>query len=74
MDCAIRRASTNGHLETVNLLLVDERVDPSAKDNFALCCASRDGRLKVVKLLLTNSRVDPAANNNSPIRIASQMG
>ena len=36
-------ASENVHLEIVELLLSDERVDPSAKDNHAIRLASKNG-------------------------------
>ena len=34
IDTAIRNAAENGHLEIVKLLLQDNRVDPSARDNY----------------------------------------
>jgi ankyrin repeat protein len=36
---AVIRASANGHSEVVKLLLEDERVDPAARDQEALCAA-----------------------------------
>ena len=36
LDTAIRWASQNGHLEIVKLLLQDNRVDPSARDNYGI--------------------------------------
>ena len=35
----IRMASKNGHLEVVNLLLEDSRVNPRAEDNYAISMA-----------------------------------
>ena len=36
IDTAIRLAAENGHLEIVKLLLQDNRVDPSADDNWGI--------------------------------------
>jgi Ankyrin repeats (3 copies) len=44
-------ASYNGYSEVVKILLMDERVDPSADDNEAIKWASANGHLEVVKLL-----------------------
>src|SRR5579871_2143184 len=46
-----------GKIETVRFLLRDNRVDPSAQDNFAIRWSSDNGHAKVVKLLLEDSRV-----------------
>ena len=35
-DTAIRNAAKYGHLEVVKLLLQDNRVDPSANDNYGI--------------------------------------
>jgi len=60
--------------DAVLLLLSDLRVDPSAKNNFAIRMASRDGYDKAVALLLNNPRVDPSVEVNYAIRIASENG
>ena len=36
IDTAIRKAEENGHLEIVKILLQDNRVDPSARDNHGI--------------------------------------
>ena len=56
-NIAIKRASNDGHLEVVKLLLKDPRVDPSAQDNCAIRWASDDEHLEVVELLLKDPRV-----------------
>ncbi|KAJ1553031.1 hypothetical protein HK096_009498, partial [Nowakowskiella sp. JEL0078] len=61
-------------LEIANLLLSDERIDPSSEDNFSIRCASADGHVEVVKLLLADPRVDPSANYNYAIEHASEKG
>jgi hypothetical protein len=67
-------ASQNGHLSVVDRLLQDERVDPAARDNYAIGRASESGHLSVVDRLLQDERVDPAADDNFSIREASQDG
>ena len=64
----------NGNLEFVNLLLKDERVDPSADNNYAIKEASYWGYVEIVKLLLKDKRVDPSAEDNYAIRVASKEG
>jgi hypothetical protein len=54
---AIRKASENGHINMVVLLLKDPRIDPSDFDNYALRLASENGHFEVVKLLLDDPRV-----------------
>jgi hypothetical protein len=58
----------------VKLLLADERVDPSAEDQYPIRFASAAGQLEVVKLLLTDKRVDPSAERQYAIRWASEKG
>ena len=69
---AIRSASNCGHLEVVQLLLNDRRVNPAADDNFAIRWASHNGDHKIVRLLLKDERVNPAARDNEAIRWASK--
>ncbi len=64
----------NGHIEVVNILLEDSRVDPSAKDNYASRWASYYGHIEVVNRLLEDPRVDPSAVDNYAIRLASING
>jgi hypothetical protein len=49
------------------MLLTDSRVDPSARDNYAIRSASRNGHTDVAKVLLADARVDPSAMDVSPI-------
>ena len=56
-DEALRWAASNGHLEVVKLLLADPRVDPSAKNNYAVCYASLNDHSEIVKLLKSDPRV-----------------
>jgi hypothetical protein len=46
----------------VKLLLADERVDPSANDNYAIRFAAKNGHKEVVKILLADERIDPSAD------------
>src|SRR5690606_6818132 len=67
-------ASTNGHLEIVQELLKDNRVNPSAQGNEAIRVASKNGHLEIVRELLKDNRVDPSTLNNWTIREASRNG
>ncbi|KNC51642.1 Poly(Adp-ribose) glycohydrolase [Thecamonas trahens ATCC 50062] len=64
-------AAEKGHIDIVRLLLADDRVDPSAKANYAITRASHYGHVDTVRLLLTDNRVDPSAKDNCAIRLAS---
>ena len=44
-------------METVKVLLADQRVDPSAWRNYAILWAASNGHLEIVKLLLSDERV-----------------
>jgi ankyrin repeat protein len=63
-------ASENGHLEIVQLLLADDRVDPSANDNYPIRIALENGHLQIVQLLLADRRVDPSALDNYAVQLA----
>jgi hypothetical protein len=52
-------ASQHGHKETVEILLKDDRVDPSEYNNYAIRWASYYGHKEIVEMLLQDSRVDP---------------
>ncbi len=58
---AICEASVEGHLDVVERLLQDPRVDPSANNNQAFCEASAEGHLDAVERLLQDPRVDQTA-------------
>jgi hypothetical protein len=42
----------------------DERVDPSADDNYAMRLAAERGHIAVIERLLQDKRVDPSADDN----------
>lgn len=71
---ALLRAIQNGHLEVVQCLIKDVRVNPSQKDGYPLIWATINGHLEIVKLLLADSRVDPSAQGNRAITTASENG
>lgn len=58
--------------DVFRLVLKDERVDPSAKDNYAIRIASEKGYVEVVKLLLQDKRVDLSACDNEAMRLAAR--
>lgn len=68
---AIQDASLYGHLQLVNLLLKDERVDSSDLGNDAIIEASARGYLDIVNRLLLDPRVNP---ETYPIIGASKNG
>ena len=55
----------------MQLLLVDERVDPSAEDNYAIKSASRNEHSRIVKLLLRDQRVIAAGGIDDIIAASS---
>jgi len=73
LDQGIIKASKNGYLQIVELLLTLGS-DPSTKNNNAIRSASENGHLAVVERLLKDPRVDPSAKNNNAIRLASVRG
>ena len=54
--------------------LIENGIDPSDNNNYAIKWASKNGHLEIVKLLLQDKRVDPSANNNYAIKWASKNG
>ena len=66
--------SANGHLAVVERLLQDQRVDPSANNQWAIRWSSKYGRLPVVGRLLQDPRVDPSSDNQFAIRSANENG
>lgn len=65
----IRRACEKANsAEFVRLLLLDPRVDPSAKESDALRSACRFNYTPVIELLVTDGRADPAARNYQILR------
>ena len=71
---ALKAAVWIGFTEAVKLLVSDDRVDPSARDNEALALASQEGNSEIVKLLLSDARFDPSAHDNEAIIAASHEG
>jgi hypothetical protein len=76
------RACKDGDLDTVNRLLQDPRVDPTAgplchnpfEDISPLQHAIEAGHLAVVERLLQDKRVDPAVKHNHAINLACEKG
>ena len=61
---AICKAVLSGHLEVIGLLLIDERVDPTAVNNMRLRVACASGHLNVMRLLIDDSRVDASLSDS----------
>lgn len=70
----IRCASRNGFLETVKLLLQDERVDPSSNNNYCIKLASANGHTEIVEILLQDPRINPSAGDNYALKMAVKNG
>ena len=51
------KASRHGHINIVELLLNDSRVNPSDDENGAIEAASHEGRNEVIELLWQDKRV-----------------
>ncbi len=68
------RCLDNDFNKVFHLLLQDNRVDPSAEDNFAIRDTSTNGKTELVKLLLQDNRVDPSARKNEAIINACMYG
>ncbi len=74
LSSALGFATDNGNYLAVEVLLADQRVDPSYNNNRAILLASQHGYLEIVRLLLADSRVDPSADDNLIIIEASEHG
>jgi len=74
MSIELTRAAESGHLDVVDRLLKDPRVDPNTMDTYAIRWAAESGHLDVVERLLKDLRVDPADYDNAAIRWAAQNG
>ena len=67
-------ACQNGYDISVAKMLLEEKIDPSAKNNIAIRIASAHNRIKIVKMLLEDDRVDPGVKNNETIRLTIKYG
>lgn len=70
----IRKASKYGHVKIVELLLKDNRADPSAYNNDAIVDASKRGYVEIVDLLLKDKRVNPCLSTKSALILACLNG
>jgi ankyrin repeat protein len=70
----LRLAAEKGHLDVVERLLNDNRVNPVDDGNFAIIWAADKGHLDVVERLLKDKRVDPSTVNNHAIEWAASNG
>jgi ankyrin repeat protein len=75
---AMYRASKNGHIEIMKLLILnkDKACETTNSDmyNCVFRWSSRDGHLKIVRSLLSNPKVNVSNGHNYAIRYASQNG
>jgi hypothetical protein len=69
----IRLAIQNGYLDIVKLLLMDERIDITCRNNYALKKACEGGHYEVLKHILNNNKsADASVDNNHLLLIACQ--
>jgi len=61
---ALIKACENNNLETVNLLLCNEKTDPSARNNEAIYITCLNNYIEIVERLLQDSRVDASCRYN----------
>jgi hypothetical protein len=69
-------AVTENNLDIVNLLLSDERVDPSVENNRAIYTAAQNNNTNIVRALLADKRVDPSTSiiSGNALIIAAETG
>jgi hypothetical protein len=63
---AIREASCNGTLKTVDLLLKDTRVDPTEIENYCIRYAYDNNKHSIVELLWNDLRVKTSLRFDNP--------
>jgi surface antigen len=63
-----------GHVDQVEWLLLNDRVDASAEDNDAIRLAAEHGHVAVIDALLRDKRIDPSAGFDYAIRWAAANG
>lgn len=73
-DQPVVAASRYGSAKALNVLLNDERVDPSIRDDISLLIAAGNGHLNIVNILLNDPRVNPANMRNQAIHNAIKGG
>ncbi len=74
LNDALVSAASDGNNLAMKVLLSDQRVDPSTRNNEAIQVASFKGHIEIVKKLLADKRVDPSDDNNKAIIFASVNG
>jgi ankyrin repeat protein len=67
-------ATRNGHIEIVDLLLNDERIDPNWNVGKPLSAATGGGHIGVVELLLNDERIKPSENGSQSLCSACAGG
>ena len=62
---SVRIAAKRGYIDTLKLLLKDDRVDPTAENNYALKKSAEQDQAESIKLLIQDRRVDPSYSDGS---------
>ena len=71
-NTAISIAVINNHIDVVQLLLADQRVDPTYRYDNLICQAAQRGYTELVEMLLADGRINPTAYQYQAIRDASE--
>lgn len=74
IHCALGWAAGFGHLDVVNCLLKDTRVNPSHGQNSPIRDAAANGHLPIIERLLEDPRVNPSDANNEAYQVAALRG
>jgi len=59
-----------GDLDMVELLLLDDRLDPTMNNNYALRLAAEGGFYQIIEVLLADSRIDAGYDENDALNQA----
>ena len=68
------KAIKENNIQSIKLLLKNDKVNPSKDTNYPIRFASINGFFDIVKLLLNDKRVDPSKYDNWAIQLASENG
>jgi len=71
---AIKVAAELGHMNIVEILIKDPRVNPAGQTNYAIRWAAKNGHTNTVVVLMNDTRVNPADMHNWAITLAAYSG
>jgi hypothetical protein len=74
LDFLVEWVCERRYTALLKLLLTDERIDPSADDQYPIRFACKNGHTEIVKLLLADQRVDPSSQDQIALCVACDNG